>query len=139
MPAATSVQNWLKDDREGFRARYREAREVGYHAIADEMLTIVDDRRNDWIVRRRRRQLRDHPRSRVRQARRSARHGAALAAVEDDAETIRQPAGQQRPQKAATTAIRLKQDEARMSGATCGDGTESRIWLRSSGLLPQPK
>jgi hypothetical protein len=48
MPSATSVQHWLKD-----KARYWEAREVGYQAIADQMLKIVDDRRNDWIVRRR--------------------------------------------------------------------------------------
>jgi hypothetical protein len=53
MPSATSVQHWLKDNRCGFKARYWEAREVGYQAIADQMLKIVDDRRNDWIVRRR--------------------------------------------------------------------------------------
>jgi hypothetical protein len=53
MPSATSVQHWLKDNREGFKARYWEAREIGYQVIADQMLKIVDDRRNDWIVRRR--------------------------------------------------------------------------------------
>jgi terminase small subunit-like protein len=52
MPSAVSVRHWLKDNREGFTARYWEAREIGYHAIADQMLRIVDDRRNDWIVRR---------------------------------------------------------------------------------------
>ena len=30
MPAATSVQHWLKDNRCGFKARYWEAREIGY-------------------------------------------------------------------------------------------------------------
>jgi hypothetical protein len=50
MPAANSVRHWLKDNREGFKARYREARKIGYHALADQMLKIVDDRRNDWIV-----------------------------------------------------------------------------------------
>jgi hypothetical protein len=53
MPSAASVQNWLKGDREGFKTRYREAREFGYQAIADQTMKIVDDRRNDWIVRRR--------------------------------------------------------------------------------------
>jgi hypothetical protein len=53
MPAASSVRNWIKDNRDGFRARYWEAREIGFLAIADRTLGIVDDRRNDWIVRRR--------------------------------------------------------------------------------------
>jgi hypothetical protein len=53
MPAASSVRHWVKDDREGFKARYWEAREIGFHSIADQALGIVDDRRNDWIVRRR--------------------------------------------------------------------------------------
>jgi hypothetical protein len=53
MPSTASVQNWIKDDRCGFKTRYREAREVGYHTICDQMLKIVDDRRNDWIMRRR--------------------------------------------------------------------------------------
>jgi hypothetical protein len=52
MPAASSVHQWVRDDREGFTARYWEAREVGFHSIADQTLGIVDDRRNDWIVRR---------------------------------------------------------------------------------------
>jgi hypothetical protein len=53
MPSAASVQNWLRENREGFKARYREAREFGCQVIGDQMLKIVDDRRNDWIVRRR--------------------------------------------------------------------------------------
>jgi hypothetical protein len=53
MPAASSVRNWVKDNREGFAARYREAREVGYDTIGEQTLKVVDDRRNDWIVRRR--------------------------------------------------------------------------------------
>jgi hypothetical protein len=53
MPSAASVRRWVRHDREGFAARYREAREVGCHAIGDQMLRIVDDRRNDWITWRR--------------------------------------------------------------------------------------
>jgi hypothetical protein len=53
MPSTASVQNWIKDDRCSFKARYREAREIGYQAVCDQLLKIVDDRRNDWIVRRR--------------------------------------------------------------------------------------
>jgi terminase small subunit-like protein len=53
MPSASAVRNWIKDNREGFAARYREAREVGYDTIGDQMLRIVDDRRNDWITWRR--------------------------------------------------------------------------------------
>jgi hypothetical protein len=52
-PAASSVRNWVKDNREGFTARYLLAREIGFQSIADQVLGIVDDRRNDWIVRRR--------------------------------------------------------------------------------------
>jgi hypothetical protein len=53
MPSARSVRRWVRDDREGFAARYREAREVGCQVIGDQMLRIVDDRRNDWITWRR--------------------------------------------------------------------------------------
>jgi hypothetical protein len=53
MPAASSVRHWVKDDREGFTARYWQAREFGCQTIADQTLPIVDDRRNDWIVRHR--------------------------------------------------------------------------------------
>jgi uncharacterized protein (UPF0147 family) len=53
MPSAASVRRWVRNDREGFAARYREAREVGCQAIGDQMLRIVDDRRNDWITWRR--------------------------------------------------------------------------------------
>jgi hypothetical protein len=53
MPSAASVRRWVRDDREGFAARYREAREVGCQVIGDQMLRIVDDRRNDWITWRR--------------------------------------------------------------------------------------
>jgi hypothetical protein len=54
MPAARTVRDWARVDREGFAARYDRARELGFHAMADQMLAIADDGRNDWIVRRRR-------------------------------------------------------------------------------------
>jgi hypothetical protein len=53
MPSATSVRQWVRDNREGFTARYREAREIGYQMIGDQALKIVDDRNNDWITWRR--------------------------------------------------------------------------------------
>jgi terminase small subunit-like protein len=53
MPAASSVRRWITEDREGFAARYRQAIEIGCHTIAHQTLSIVDDRRNDWIVQQR--------------------------------------------------------------------------------------
>jgi len=50
MPSTAAVHNWIKADHDGFRARYHEAREIGCQAIADDMVKIVDDRDNDWIV-----------------------------------------------------------------------------------------
>ena len=46
--------NWLAQDRDGFAARYRWAREIGSDIMADEMVDIADDRRGDWIVRHKR-------------------------------------------------------------------------------------
>ena len=51
MPSVGSVQNWLAQDRDGFGARYRWARELGCDVVADEMVDIADDRSADWIVR----------------------------------------------------------------------------------------
>lgn len=53
MPAEGTVWQWKDQDREGFAARYRTARELGYDAMADEILEIADDARGDWIVRHR--------------------------------------------------------------------------------------
>ncbi len=50
MPSVKSLREWVKEDKDGFRKRYLEAREIGFQTIADETLKIVDDRRNDWIV-----------------------------------------------------------------------------------------
>jgi transposase-like protein len=53
MPPPGTVWQWKNENREGFAARYRTAREFGYHALADEILEIIDDARRDWIVRHR--------------------------------------------------------------------------------------
>ncbi len=53
MPSHATVRQWEKENREGFAARYKRAREIGYHVMADEILAIADDSRNDRIVRRR--------------------------------------------------------------------------------------
>ena len=51
MPPESTVRLWALDDREGFAAHYTRAREIGYHAMADDMLEIADDGRNDWMER----------------------------------------------------------------------------------------
>jgi hypothetical protein len=42
----------VTEDREGFRTGYHLAREAGCHRLADEILAIADDSRNDWMRRR---------------------------------------------------------------------------------------
>lgn len=49
MPSDTRVRQWALDDREGFAAMYDRARTLGYEAIADQLLEISDDARNDWM------------------------------------------------------------------------------------------
>jgi hypothetical protein len=51
MPHVRSVQKWLATDRDGFAARYQQAREIGCAIMADDMVDIADDRTGDWIVR----------------------------------------------------------------------------------------
>lgn len=41
----------MLDDRGGFAAQYARAREIGYHAMADELIEIADDGTNDWMER----------------------------------------------------------------------------------------
>ena len=48
MPAAPTVVDWVHKDVDGFRAAYARARELGYDTMADEILQIADDSRNDW-------------------------------------------------------------------------------------------
>jgi len=52
MPAESTVRGWALDDREGFSAQYTRAREIGYLAMADELLEVADDGKNDWMERR---------------------------------------------------------------------------------------
>lgn len=52
MPPESTVRLWALDDVDGFAARYARAREIGYHAMADDVLEIADDGRNDWMERR---------------------------------------------------------------------------------------
>jgi hypothetical protein len=42
---------WVRDDRDGFSDHYAHAREIQLDGIADEMLDLVDDSRNDWVER----------------------------------------------------------------------------------------
>jgi hypothetical protein len=51
MPHVRSVQNWLAEDRDGFAARYRRAREIGCEIMADHVVDLPDDRSGDWILR----------------------------------------------------------------------------------------
>lgn len=49
MPNRTTVINWVLDDREGFADKYARARETGYDVMAEEIIDIADDGRNDWM------------------------------------------------------------------------------------------
>ena len=51
MPTETAVRIWARDDKEGFFSQYARAREIGYHAMADELLEVADDGTNDWMER----------------------------------------------------------------------------------------
>lgn len=42
MPPESTVRLWALDDREGFAAQYTRARELGYLAMADELLEIAN-------------------------------------------------------------------------------------------------
>ena len=44
-----TVYTWMKD--EDFAQRMARARAIGFDAIAEEMLEIADDSRNDWVQR----------------------------------------------------------------------------------------
>jgi transposase-like protein len=49
MPAEGTVRLWVIENRNDFAALYAIAREEGDHAMAHQMLDIVDNRRHDWI------------------------------------------------------------------------------------------
>ncbi|WP_217469038.1 terminase small subunit protein [Burkholderia lata] len=50
MPSKTTILRWLGDDRYvSFRDQYARARELQSEAMADDILEIADDGRNDWM------------------------------------------------------------------------------------------
>lgn len=49
MPSESAVREWALTDRDGFAAKYATAREAGYLKMADELLEIADNGRNDWM------------------------------------------------------------------------------------------
>lgn len=51
MPEESSVRAWALEDRDGFGAKYRRAREIGYLSMADEIIDIAHDGSNDWMER----------------------------------------------------------------------------------------
>lgn len=51
MPSKSTVMRWLADD-ETFRDQYAQARELQADALFDDILTIADDGRNDWMVKK---------------------------------------------------------------------------------------
>lgn len=51
MPPESTVRTWANHDVEGFSAPYARAREIGYQAMADEIIEIADNATNDWMER----------------------------------------------------------------------------------------
>ncbi|WP_431290413.1 terminase small subunit protein [Burkholderia cepacia] len=50
MPSKTTILRWLGDDRfTSFRDQYARARDMQAEGMADEILEIADDGRNDWM------------------------------------------------------------------------------------------
>lgn len=49
MPGESTVRLWAVENKNGFAAKYAQAREAGYLKIADEILDIADDGQNDWM------------------------------------------------------------------------------------------
>jgi transposase-like protein len=52
MPAGSTVRLWVLADRDGFAARFERARRFAHLDMAEELLEIIDDGRNDWMERR---------------------------------------------------------------------------------------
>ena len=50
MPASSTVFKWLSDDA-SFSEQYARAREAQADAVFDDILSIADDGRNDWMQR----------------------------------------------------------------------------------------
>jgi hypothetical protein len=51
MPDESTVRGWALDPNHPFAARYARAREMGFFSMADEILEIADDARNDFMER----------------------------------------------------------------------------------------
>jgi hypothetical protein len=51
MPERRTVVDWVLGDREGFAARYAQARDLQLEHWADEITEIADDGTNDWVER----------------------------------------------------------------------------------------
>ena len=51
LPDERTVRRWALDNVNGFSPQYAEAREIGYHVMADELLDIADNGTNDWMER----------------------------------------------------------------------------------------
>jgi hypothetical protein len=49
MPHESTVRTWARDDLHGFFTHYARARDIGLDSVADEVLEIADDGRNDWM------------------------------------------------------------------------------------------
>lgn len=50
MPAERTVRRWALSNQDGFAAQYARAREIGYHCMAEEVISIADDGSNDTVV-----------------------------------------------------------------------------------------
>jgi len=47
--APRRIRQWASDPDHPFSPMYARAREVGYQKLADELFSIADDSRNDWM------------------------------------------------------------------------------------------
>lgn len=52
MPHVSTVIKWALDEKSEFFQQYSRAREIGYLKMADELLDVADDGRNDWMIRK---------------------------------------------------------------------------------------
>jgi hypothetical protein len=50
MPSEPTVRRWALETESPFSAQYAKAREIGYQGLADEILEISDDGRNDTYL-----------------------------------------------------------------------------------------
>jgi len=50
MPSDRTVRRWALDDVAGFGARYARAREIGYLAMADEIIELCDNKDGDFYL-----------------------------------------------------------------------------------------